>query len=624
MQTRILVVSIALLLSSISLFTVAQVAKKGRDMATLTEKECIEQAQIRIGEGDPRGASTFYNEIANRSWELKNYQKAIEYYEKSTLLNNEIGNENAIASINSNMGMIYADMAEYDKAEEYFVKSLKYRLKMKEKGNAISTCVNMSVVLNHLSKYKESIERLEMALNFSKEMNDISQIKSCYALLAETYELAGNRAVSKQYFDLFKTFNDMATREKEIKFRKDLEKESIRAQLSEIENKNKELMLALKSKEIAQKEQKIEKLDKESKHLYENYSKQELAIQLLNKTKSIDELNLKKEKEKAETERHLRTMTTYALMVMGVLVVGIFYFFAQSRKANKQLSAQNTKISSQNKEIETQKTDLEGAFGQLKKKNDNITASINYAKIIQTAILPSQDKLSELLPKHFIFFRPRDIVSGDFYWVAQKSGKIILVVADCTGHGVPGALMSMLGVNIIEHVTDNISLEPATILTELDLLLSKALNKKETDNKDGMDISVVCIDSVNKKMELAIAKTHALIIQNGEAQVIKGDKDTVGGHFQELKPKTFTNHSFDLDATLHLYLMTDGYQDQFGNESEGSEEKKFSSKRLFNLLESNHQLAAEVQKQKVEDSFVDWINSKKQIDDVTVFGLTVG
>lgn len=201
---------------------------------------------------------------------------------------------------------------------------------------------------------------------------------------------------------------------------KDMEQAHIRVQLFEIENRNKELLLELKNKEINEKSQKIDKLDKESKVIYENYSKQELAIQLLNKTKAIDALKLQEEKKNADHERKLRTQTTYALILMGILVMAVFYFFIQSRKANKLLFIKNEQISNQNKEIELQKVNLEITYNELQNKNDNIIASINYAKIIQNAILPSKDRLNELLPEHFIFYKPKDIVSGDFYWISEK------------------------------------------------------------------------------------------------------------------------------------------------------------------------------------------------------------
>ncbi|WP_154657170.1 SpoIIE family protein phosphatase [Hugenholtzia roseola] len=274
----------------------------------------------------------------------------------------------------------------------------------------------------------------------------------------------------------------------------------------------------------------------------------------------------------------------------------------------------------------------------IKKKNIHITDSINYAKRIQEAMLWKEEEIKQLFPESFVFFRPKDVVSGDFYWFAdletkteetdkrqeKESEKALAVVADCTGHGVPGAFMSLIindGLNQIVKVRGIHA--PAEILKLLDLHVKSTLRQEGTLNRDGADVGVCLVDKSAKKITFAGAKSNALIIQNAQVQVFKGTNLSVGGDIggYKLRQKVeFENYTlpFQIGKTL-IYLYSDGYKDQFG----GKDDKKLSGRNFRKLLEKNQALPLAEQGRRLESYFVEWKQKREQLDDVLVVGLKV-
>ena len=263
---------------------------------------------------------------------------------------------------------------------------------------------------------------------------------------------------------------------------------------------------------------------------------------------------------------------------------------------------------------------------QLSEKNKEITDSIEYAQRIQDAILPSNDLFKSYFPESFVIFKPKDVLSGDFYWVSDavnnKEDQLLLAaVADCTGHGVPGALMSIIGNNYLrlcEH--ESTVNNPGDGLDFINRGVSKTLRQEFTEStiKDGMDISFIAIDYPNMKLYFAGAKTTMYVIRENELTQYKGDKHPVGAYVgEELIP--FTNNEVDLKKGDIIYLFSDGYADQFG----GKSGKKFMYKRFRELLISNSHLEMKMQKVELESAFNDWRGDLEQLDDVCVMGIKV-
>jgi ligand-binding sensor domain-containing protein/serine phosphatase RsbU (regulator of sigma subunit) len=255
--------------------------------------------------------------------------------------------------------------------------------------------------------------------------------------------------------------------------------------------------------------------------------------------------------------------------------------------------------------------------------NKHITDSINYAKRIQTAMLPDADHIGQALSDYFIHFKPRDVVSGDFYWYCDKGEQIYIAAVDCTGHGVPGAFMSLIGNSLLnEAVNVHGTPGPGTLLSELHKGVQRSLRQTETNNRDGMDITLCMIDKKRRVVEFAGAMNSLYIMKNGEFVELKADKKPIGG--TETDERIFTNHTISLDdappGKTMLYLTSDGYKDQFG----GEKGKKFSSKRFVEVLQNIYTLPAQEQRQKLEDTMNEWMGKEqKQIDDMLVIGVRV-
>jgi len=286
-------------------------------------------------------------------------------------------------------------------------------------------------------------------------------------------------------------------------------------------------------------------------------------------------------------------------------------------EANEELRAKQTQILAQKDEIQKQRDLAEEQRDQISKQKQEITDSIIYAERIQSAVLPPREYCKSILPEHFILFKPRDIVSGDFYWMTEKNDKIIVVAADCTGHGVPGAFMSMLGVSFFNEIVNTMSnLQANRILNRMRNYVKKTLYQRGEDDeaKDGMDLALCIIDKKKKKLQYAGAYNSLYYIRDGELNQIKADRMPIGVHVVE--KDSFTNHQIDLEPDDIFYIFSDGYVDQFGGEK-GS---KFKSKPFKRLLMKIHEEPIEEQKEILESELDDWKGDYSQVDDIIVIG----
>ncbi len=282
--------------------------------------------------------------------------------------------------------------------------------------------------------------------------------------------------------------------------------------------------------------------------------------------------------------------------------------------ANSALNEQKELVEAKNMALSEQKELVEA-------KNAKILDSIKYAQRIQNAILPSLDTIKTVLPYSFVFFKPKDIVSGDFYYFNQIGDKIVMAAVDCTGHGVPGAFMSMIGYEILNEILYVWKIDLANeVLYHLNLNIRKSLKQEETQNKDGMDIALCVIDKANQTVQYAGAKNPLLYIQNKEMIEVKADKIPIGGDYKGNEERKFTNHLIPLVATPTMfYLFTDGFQDQFG----GEEGKKYSIKRMKTLFLAVYQQEMDTQRETIATTLHQWQGKEKQIDDVLVMGFEV-
>lgn len=281
---------------------------------------------------------------------------------------------------------------------------------------------------------------------------------------------------------------------------------------------------------------------------------------------------------------------------------------------------QNKIIKYQNDLIEIHRNLVTQQRDKITSQTEKITDSIRYASLIQSAILPPENRMKQIISDYFILFKPSDILSGDFFWVEEKDNQLYLCVADCTGHGVPGALMSVLGVALLnEIIIKNEVDKPDEILNQLreSVILYLHQTGKPREPQDGMDLALCVIDRKSMTLEFSGAFNPLYISRGGDISEIRGDRMPIGIHMKHHMP--FTLHKSDIRKDDIIYLFSDGYVDQFG----GTNDKKFSAKRFKELLERIYSEPLAKQKEILDETMIEWRDKEEQIDDILVMGIKI-
>ncbi len=296
----------------------------------------------------------------------------------------------------------------------------------------------------------------------------------------------------------------------------------------------------------------------------------------------------------------------FVFVPFSLMIYGMYLIVNTRKKAEEQLQTQKTMLEKSNQELES--------------KNKDITDSINYAQKIQYAVLPQEEHIYRNIPLSFIYYKPRDIVSGDFFWFHEiDRDNYIIACADCTGHGVPGAMMTVIGSSLLNQIViENKFSSPSAILTELDNLINSTLKQEKTrvqTVQDGMDIALLKVDKANKHLTFSSAKRPAIFFRNNQMQELKGSKYSLGG--LRTGEKEFEEIKMNFQEEDMIYFYTDGVTDLFG----GPKGKKFSSKRFKETLHSIHQLSMPEQKTKLDSIISGWKGDLEQVDDILVMGI---
>ena len=622
-----LILPLLLILTFSSRFSFSQETLLNESIKAEVEQN-LAQAEEKESSGDYNQAALYYSKTATTYWVNGISDKAIGYFNKAVEMNEKIGNQNAIRTIYNNIGMIYTDNEDFPNALLYFEKSLVISKKMNRKGEVASTLINIANIHVETGTNKKALAVLEEANILAKELNDPKLLRNTYSLLSDVYNRMGDNQKSAEYFSLYTSFTRKIQKD-EIQ-KKEAEAKHI---VNEATNKVREIesQKELTEKELEIKIEELETTEQNLQKVQKITTEQQLQIDLLSKEKELQDATIKNQK--------------LVRNIFIAIIIGVFAFtgllvqnILHKKRANKLLEQQNIEIAEQRDMIEQKGLELVKALGQIEKQNKDITSSINYAHRIQQALLPSEANLTSILPDSFIFIQPRDIVSGDFYWFTGYKGKhiqksslknfitlenidpdecgLIITAADCTGHGVPGAFMSMIGFNLLETISRNGITKPDEMLNVLHQSIRYLLKQYDSDNRDGMDMAVCVIKDNGRRVEFAGAKNPLCYIKNGELEYIKGDPVPVGGLQKELK-RVFTINTIDVDAPTCFYLFSDGFIDQFGGESG----EKFSSKRFKELLLEIHQRPMPEQKMILSQKLDDWKGLKyKAVDDILVIG----
>lgn len=558
----------------------------------------LQSLRIKEEINDYQGIAFSYNNIGIIHERMGDLDKALWFYEKYMNISKESGDKQGISNAYNNIGNIYMIRKDFSKALECQLQSLKLREETGDKVGVVMAYNNISTVYEEQGLHHKALETQFKSLKLNEEVKDLELMSTTLNNIGVTYTKLGDIGNAILYCN------------------KSLE---ICIKLGHRRGK-KDVYLALVSA--------YEKVN-DYKKAY-GYRKLFSAIKdtLLNEqsTKLIAEMNTKYDSEKkdkellekdveinkqfAESSKKKNQRNIFIAIFLATLISLIFIYrgFKQKQLVNKQLAEKNQLIAKQTMLVEGQ--------------NQKITDSINYAQRIQQAVLPSSEMTKAILPSSFIFFRPRDIVSGDFYWLSEKNDVCILAVADCTGHGVPGAFMSMIGNTLLNEIVNVKNIDnPAEILSELNKDVIQLLGQKNDDitsQDDGMDITILSFNKHNTEIEYAAANHFGYYITNGKLEMLKGDIYSIGGLIRKNNVE-FKSKKIKLNKGDCLYLFTDGFIDQFGGENNS----KFLSEQFTQLLKEICFLPIEVQGEKVATAFESWKENTKQLDDVLVFGIKI-
>jgi serine phosphatase RsbU (regulator of sigma subunit)/Tfp pilus assembly protein PilF len=576
--------------------------------------------QIREELGDKKGVSSSFNNIGVIYRNQNNYTKALEYYFKSVEECKALGDVMGVAETYSNIGACYSDSGAYREALEYHHKSVKTKTEMEDKRGLEISYYNIGVIYAELQEFSvkgigKKGAKLPVPPIPGSYLDSAYYYFGCSRRIAE--ELNDSYGIMLNLHALSNTLKIQGKHEEALELSKKVAALAQSMGVKEIASANYFQM----SKILAELGRYKEAYDAQVLHfamkdslLNENKQKEigrieagfEYEKQLLQKQKEQE----KKDAVAAEAIKRQKLITwSFASggSLVFLLALVVYRGYRQKQKANKELDLRNKKIGL--------------AYQIIEEKNKDITASIHYAKRIQRAVLPSDVFLDKHLPDHFVFFKPKDIVSGDFYWATQAGDAVLVATADCTGHGVPGAFMSLIGSAFLsEIVVEKGITRPDLVLNALRENIIRALNPEGTsvEAKDGMDIVLCRYDMKRMVLEFAAANNPVWIVRGGTAvEEHAPDKFPVGKYAGKEAP--FTLRTVQLNKGDIVYTFTDGFADQFG----GEKGKKFKYKPLQALLLANCNLPMDEQRDKLSSTLESWKGNLEQVDDVLLIGVRV-
>ena len=553
---------------------------------------------------------TIYNNIGIAYDRQKNHSKSLEYYVKVLNLSKATNDKNTMGICYSNIGTLYAEDGKNSQALDYFFKFLKIAEELGNKKNIAIAYLNISNVYDVEGNYTKSFEMQFKAIKVFEELGNQSELALIKANIGSSYLSLAKTTSNKNEKDKSLRESEKYLKESLMLYKKIGQIESIGQvyyDLSELAMLRGNFESSLNDyKNYILYRDSLTKLKDNEKSIraemnYEFNQKENLSKLALEKNQAV---------ANEESERQKKTLYLFVVAFVFTAILAIFIF-----RSNRNKQKANRIITLQKQEVERQKNLAE-------EKQTQILASINYAKRIQDSVLISEEKITANIPNLFITYIPKDIVSGDFYWYSKQGHESFIVVADCTGHGVPGAFLSMVGSTLLNEIINHKKVfDPALIIKELSIGLSNTFVSKGKDdfNQDGMDISICKIDHETKKLYFAGANQPIYLVDSKSTKEIKAQISSINGIFALNKNETITNFEWDLKPDTMVYMSTDGYVDQIGEITN----KKFLSSRYEKLLKEINGLPIEKQNQLLEENFDEWMGDSKQIDDVLVIGFRI-
>jgi len=557
----------------------------------------LKSLKIKEAIGDKQGIGMSYLNMGNIYLSQGNYEKALELFSKSLKINIETGNKKYEATNLNNIGIIAVFQGNSEKALEYYLKGLKIHVETDDKKGIAMSYNNIGLIYYEKGNYTKALDNQLKSLEINEEIGDIQGAAVSYTNIGNIYIKQKKFDESFHYLDISLNLLDSVGFKVGIK--------DAFLSLSDLFDKKGDYKQAYNYHILYSNIKDTLLNEQSSKQIAEMNTKYDSE----KKDKELLKKDLEISKQLVETEKKQLQRNVFIIGFALVLALSFFIFkvYRNKRNANILLEKKNSLIENQKQLVE--------------EKSKKITDSIIYAKRIQQAILPSRDLIKSLIPDSFVFFKPKDIVSGDFYWIhAIDEDQVMLAVVDCTGHGVPGALMSMMGFNLLEQIVKEHQIyEPGIILDELSKLVIDSL--KQTNElssvKEGMDIALLKINNRTMELEFAGARNSIYLVRNEKLSELKADRRSIGGALSHAVP--FSNYKIKVQKGDCLYAFSDGYADQFG----GPDNEKFYYHPFRELLTGISQQSMEEQEEKLEKVILEWKGQKAQIDDMLVIGVRV-
>ena len=545
--------------------------------------EELEKYDLQIAtyksDGNKQLELEYLNKAAFLSWDNQLYEKSQSYFKRILEINENLNNTNGILLTSNYLGVIYTETQDYTSAINYFKKAYQISKKINDKKNTCSALVNISQTYQSQDNYEESNKSALEGVALAKELNDLKMLRSFYSILANNYQKLGNSEKSIEYFDLFASIDKYIKSQEITQIKKQSETEINKAQQEKQQTQQ----------ELIKQTDKL-KITEDSLALVEELSReQKMQLELKESLNRELEAQLK-------LERLWRNILIWGfIIILGFLAILMVLY----------------------KKIKSQKIQIEDQRDKLELQNKKINDSIHYAQNIQRAILPIENQIKKAFDS-FIIYRPKDVVSGDFYWFVQMGDMAFIAVVDCTGHGVPGAFMSMIGSSLLnEIILEKKIQDPAKILTLLNEKIIDALRQNETDNNDGMDVCLISFEINSKLIKFSGAKRPLYLSKkNKEIEEIKGTRQSIGGTKEAVE--NFSNVEIKAETGDILYLSSDGLTDQ-----NNKERKRFGSNRLKEILQLNIDQSMDTQKKAIEKELDNFMEGEEQRDDITLIGIRI-
>lgn len=593
--------------------------------------------ELNLEMSDSIGMSICNNNLGVLYDELGDYENALKFYLKSNEIDRSIGDIKGVSASLNNIALIYSYMDNFDKAIEVLKESIAIKEEIGNETGLAYGFLNLANMYTKTKNTESAIEHYEKALELYEKNEDLVGVARCYNGLGSSFKYTDREKALEHYKQALEIKVELGD---ELEIART--KHSIGELYMKMDQNDEALMLLQQAANICKEMGSKDLLGSIYGSLHVLYSSTsdyegayEYALKYISmqdslmdgdKFSTIAELQTKYETDKNKYEKDLaeakslqaeeetkrieavsdRKSTMLYAAVIGFLLVGglVIMVYRSNRlkkKANEELQFKNDLI---------------------RQKNKDITSSIEYAKHIQDSILPSNETIQKMFPNSFVLFEPRDIVSGDFYWFHDTADKTFFAAADCTGHGVPGALVSMVCSNAINHVVvQEGELSSDNILTKLNQEVLEKFRKEESIHQavDGMDIALCSVERINNEVILNYSGAmNALYIMREESiEEIRADRQAIGGRTPV--DYQFTKHTLKLEKGNRVFVFSDGMIDQFG----GAKGKKLLSKRFKKLLEGYRNVPISEIQVKLRDELYEWQGDYKRIDDVLVIGIEI-